>query len=113
MSQRAFLTELDASLHAAFAAAGMADSGLYTAVPGAVPVPCQVYVTRDVETIGDLRQFKAHSVEIDYVLGSLALAGVELAQKGRLLVDGDLYENATQVSNDSSMSRWKVRHVKP
>lgn len=112
MSQRAFLTELDASLHAAFAAAGMADSGYYTPVPGAVPVPCQVYVTRDVETIGDLRQFKAHSVEIDYVLGSLALAGLEPAQKGRLLVDGDLYENATQISNDGSMSRWKVRHVR-
>ncbi|WWW37249.1 hypothetical protein V8017_11580 [Stenotrophomonas rhizophila] len=41
MSQRAFLTELDTSLHAAFAAAGMADSGLYTAAPGAVPVPCR------------------------------------------------------------------------
>ncbi len=113
MSQRAFLIELDASLHASFAAAGMADSGLYTAEPGAVPVPCQVYVTRDVETIGGLRQFKAHSVEIDYVLGSLALAGQEPDQKGRLLVDGDLYENATQLSNDGSVSRWKVRHVKP
>lgn len=111
MSQRAFLAGLDASLHAAFASAGMADSGLYTAAQGGAPVPCQVYVTRDVETIGDLRQFKAHSVEVDYVLGSLAVAGLEPVQKGRLQVDGDLYENASELSNDGSMSRWKVRRV--
>lgn len=113
MSQRAFLADLDASLHAAFAAAGMADSALYTQSQGSSSVPCQVYVTRDVETVGDLRQFKAHSIEVGYVLGSLAAAGLEPVQKGRLLVDGDLYENATELSNDGSLSRWKVRRVQP
>jgi len=47
------------------------------------------------------------------VLGSLVSAGVTPAQKGRLAVDGDLYENATEISNDGSMSRWKVRRVQP
>lgn len=113
MSQRAFLAGLDASLHAAFAEAGMADSGLYTPTQGSPAVPCQVYVTRDVETVGDLRQFKAHSVEVDYVVGSLAVAGLVPGQKGRLLVDGDAYENASELSNDGSLSRWKVRRVQP
>jgi len=113
MGQRQFLADLDAGLHASFAAAGMADVAQYTPSSGEAAVPCQVYVTRDVETIGDLRQFKAHSVEVDYVLGSLVSAGITPAQKGRLAVDGDLYENATEISNDGSMSRWKVRRVQP
>jgi len=53
MSQRQFLADLDAGLHASFAAAGMADLARYTPSPGEAAVPCQVYVTRDVETIGD------------------------------------------------------------
>ncbi len=75
MSQREFLAQLDADLHTCFAGSGMADAGLYTPPGSSAEFACQVYVIRDVETIGDLRQFKAHSVEIDYVLGSLALAG--------------------------------------
>lgn len=118
MSQRAFLAAMDASLHAGFAAAGMADAGLYTP-PGLQPPaeeggagvpypaePCQVYVDRDTQTLGDTRQFKAGRVEVAYVLGSLATPPRKL---GKLAVDGDEYLNDDELSNDGSVSRWVVR----
>ena len=107
MSQREFLAELDASLHASFVAAGMADPGDYTPPDGGAAVPCQVYVDRDCETIGGLKQFVAGRVEIVYVRTD----GFRPVQKGRLLVDGDVYVNAELVSDDGSLSRWLVRRV--
>ena len=107
MSQRAFLADLDASLHASFAAAGMADAGSYFdegAATDAAGVPCRVYVDRDVQTVGEQRQFKAGRVEVSYVLPD-----VSPRQGGRLLVDGDTYINADKISDDGSLSRWLVR----
>ena len=106
MSQRGFLASLDADLHASFAAAGMADVGLYTAPGCAVAVPCQVYVDRDVETVGGLRQFAAGRVEISYV----RRPGLDPVQNGRVLVDGDTYVNGKVISDDGSLSRWTVRN---
>lgn len=105
MSQRQFLADLDASLHAGFAAAGMAEFGLYTAPGAPVAVPCQVYVDRDVETIGGLRQFVANRVEISYVRD----AGLELAKDGTVRVDGVTFTNVKIISDDGSLSRWMVR----
>lgn len=107
MSQREFLAGLDASLHASFAAAGMADSGAYTSPDGGAAVPCQVYVDRDCETIGGLKQFVAGRVEITYVRPY----GFRPAQKGQVLVDGDAYVNAELISDDGSLSRWRVRRA--
>lgn len=118
MSQRAFLAQMDAQLHAAFAAAGMADRAQYTA-PGLVPpeseagepaphpaVGCDIFVDRDTQTLGDTQQFKAGRVEVVYVLGSMAAAP---KKGGRLAVDGDAYINDDEISNDGSLSRWVVR----
>jgi hypothetical protein len=109
VSQKAFLADLDESLHAAFSATGLADSGVYTP-PGAaqdfVPLACQIYVDRDVQTLGDTRQFKAGRVEVVYVLGSLLIGPT---QHGKLAVDGDTYINDVEISNDGSLSRWQVR----
>ena len=118
MSQRALLAAMDAQLHAAFAAAGMADRGQYTA-PGLVPpedeegtptphpaVDCDVFVDRDTQTLGETQQFKAGRVEVVYVLGSLPVAP---KKGGKLAVDGDTYVNDDEISNDGSLSRWVVR----
>ena len=118
MSQRAFLAGLDADIHAAFAAAGMADRGAYTA-PGTLPGPtpedppvphapvdCDVFVDRDTQTLGETQQFKAGRVEVVYVLGSMTVAP---APRGQLIVDGDTYINDDEISNDGSLSRWVVR----
>lgn len=107
MSQREFLAGLDASLHASFAAAGMADAGAYTPPDGGAAVQCQVYVDRNCETIGGLKQFVADRVEITYV----RTADFRPVQKGRILVDGDSYINAEPISDDGSMSRWLVRRA--
>ena len=107
MSQRVFLASLDADLHASLATAGMASSGLYWAkgqdpeTPGA---PVRVYVDRDIERFGDVQQFKAGRVEVGYLL-----ADCTPAQDGRLEVEGDVYVNGTELSNDGSISRWVVR----
>lgn len=111
MSQRAALAEMDAHLHAAFAGAGMADSGLYwspNAAPDAMPVPVDVYVDRDIQTLGDVRQTVAGRVEVAYVLSAL----YRPEQGGVLVVDGDRYENASAISDDGSISRWMVRRAR-
>lgn len=116
MSQRAFLADFDADLHWAFAGAGMADNGVYTPpaplppVDPEAPLPapglCSVYVDRDMQTLGETRQFKAGRVEVSYLLHGMA----EPPRKGgRLLVDGDVYINDDEISNDGSQSRWVVR----
>lgn len=106
MSQREFLINLDADLHASFAAAGMADVGLYSAPGSNIALPCQVYVDRDVETIGGLRQFMAGRIELAYV----RQPGLEPVQGGRVVVDGNTYVNGKVVSDDGSVSRWTVRN---
>lgn len=111
MSQREFLDDIDATLHASFADAGMADVGLYTppaSPPDAVASSCLVYVDRDVQTLGDTRQFKSGRVEVVYVLASLNVAP---RKHGRIQADGDSYLNDDEISNDGSLSRWTVRSV--
>jgi hypothetical protein len=104
MSQAAFLQALDTALHTAFEAAGLASAGLYTAPGAEVAVPASVYIDKDIETIGDLRQFKAGRVEVLYVNWSIAPA-----QGGKLEVEGETYINGKELSNDGSSSRWTVR----
>lgn len=118
MSQRAFLADFDAMAHASFAAAGMADTGLYTA-PGMLPpaeeggeptphpaVGCDVYVDRNTQALGETQQFKAGRVEVAFVLGSMPVAP---ARGGQIVVDGDSYILADELSNDGSLGRWLVR----
>lgn len=104
MSQSAFLQALDNALHTAFEAAGLASAGLYTPPDASSAVPASVYIDKDIETIGDLRQFKAGRVEVVYVNWSVAPA-----QNGKLEVEGETYVNGKELSNDGSSSRWTVR----
>lgn len=106
MSQREFLVDLDAALHAGFASVGMAEVAEYTAPGSSTAVPCEVYVDRDVETIGGLRQFVANRVEVAYVCRD----GLVLVQGGKVKIDGITYTNSKIVSDDGSLSRWTVRH---
>lgn len=106
MSQRLFLEGLDATLHAAFASAGMADPGAYTA-PGGEAIPCSVYVDRDGQPRGEFGQVRSPINEVAYVLGSMPIAPV---QNGTLQVDGQILVNAKEISNDGSLSRWMVRN---
>lgn len=111
MSQRAALAEMDADLHAAFADAGLADRGLYwppSPAPDTLPVEVDVYVDRDIQTLGDVRQAVSNRVEVAYVLSPL----FKPVQGGVLVVDGDRYENAAAISDDGSISRWVVRVVR-
>lgn len=111
MSQRAALAQMDADLHAAFADAGLADRGLYwppDADADFAPFDADVYVDRDIQTLGDVRQAVSGRVEVGYVVSPL----FKPEQGGRLLVDGDRYENATVISDDGSISRWVVRRVR-
>ncbi|MCU1041301.1 hypothetical protein [Stenotrophomonas maltophilia] len=111
MSEAEFLRDLDASLHAAFAVAGMASIGTHTAKKdGAVTANVRVYIDRDVETIGELRQFVAGRVEIAYLR-----ADVEPEQGDRLEVgvagNGlgvEVFFNSKKLSDDGSRSRWLV-----
>jgi len=107
MGQRAFLAEMDAGLHASFAAAGMADTGEYTPPGANGAMPCHVYVDRNIETIGGLQQFQAGRVEIAYVRSE----GFNPVQKGQVLVDGERYINSKLISDDGSLSRWLVARV--
>lgn len=106
MSQREFLADLDAAVHIGFASAGMAELGQYTAPGSEAAVLCRVYVDRDVETIGGLRQFVAGRIEIAFV----RQPGVDPAQGGKIKVDGITYTVAKVISDDGSLSRWTVRN---
>lgn len=101
------MRRFDALAHARFAAAGIADNGLYlapNAPEGTVPTPCRVTVDRNMQTVGGLRQYSAGFTEVDYWL-----ADVAPVRNGVLTVDGEVWINDDQVSNDGSLSRWRVR----
>lgn len=106
MSQKAALAELDREIHAALHGAGLSDRGIYTPSGGA-GVPCEVYVDRSVQEVGDLGQLRAGRTEVTYVLSSMG--GTMPADKGILVVDGDTLTNTYEISNDGSLSRWLVR----
>lgn len=106
MSQKGALAELDRDIHAALLGAGLADRGAYTPSGGAA-VPCDVYVDRTVQEVGELGQLRANRTEVTYVLSSMG--GTMPANRGVLLVDGDTFTNTYEISNDGSLSRWLVR----
>ncbi len=81
MSEVDFLRDLDGTLHAAFALAGMASQGRYTAKDGPTTEGVRAYVERDVETIGELRQFRSGRVEIAYLRSDVTPAGTESAEE--------------------------------
>lgn len=108
MSQKAALAALDASIHSTLAAAGLADTGLYTPKGGGAAVACNVYVGRGMQAVGELGQLRAERLEVGYVLGSMAPTVPALA--GTLVVDGDTFVNAAPADeDDGSIAWWVVR----
>lgn len=105
MTQRAFLQNLDATLLAAFGAAGMADVGTYTAGAGPA-VPVDVYVDRNANF---LLQDGADIVGNRIVL-TLQLAQVPAPVRGASVVVGsETFRLDEVVQHDESIERWVVQ----
>lgn len=106
MSQKAFMAQFDAHAHSAFADAGLADTGTYTApTAGATAVTgVRAFVDRATQQIGEFGSVNAGRTEVRYVL-----ADVTPEVGGKFVVDGDTYINVGEIDNDGSLSRWTVR----
>lgn len=107
MSQKAFLAAFDAQAHAAFAAAGLADNGLYTPAAGGAAMPVRVMVDRTTQQAGEFGTVNVPMVTVAYLLADLAPGMPDV--RGRLVVDGEAYINQREIDNDGSLSRWEVR----
>ncbi|HEL4242631.1 hypothetical protein K1516_07530 [Stenotrophomonas maltophilia] len=105
MSELEFLRDMDATIHASLALAGMASTAKVTAVKdGTVTEGVRVYIDRDVETIGELRQFVAGRVEVSFLR-----VDVEPDQGDRVEVGGEVFVTSKKLSDDGSRSVWLVR----
>ncbi|MBA0283855.1 MULTISPECIES: hypothetical protein [Stenotrophomonas] len=105
MSEVDFLRDMDATIHASLALAGMASTAKVTALKtGVVTEGVRVYIDRDVETIGDLRQFVSGRIEIAFLR-----ADVEPEQGDLVEVGGEVFVNSKRLSDDGSRSLWLVR----
>lgn len=104
MSQTATLRALDAALMTAFHGAGLADTGVYTALPGA-PVPCRVYVDRVEQFFG------GDGTEVAGYRTTLTLLRADVPRPVRgatVAADGVTYTLEQIDAQDASMSRWVV-----
>ncbi|HDS1631583.1 hypothetical protein N7676_00370 [Stenotrophomonas sp. GD03993] len=105
MNELDFLRDMDATIHGAFSLAGMVSTSKVTSEKsGTVTDGVRVYVDRDVETIGELRQFVSGRVEVSYLR-----ADIEVEQGDRVEVAGEVFVNMKKLSDDGSRSRWLVR----
>ena len=103
MSQRTRLAELDADLHEAFADAGLADEGTYTAPGvGAVPVPCRVYVDKASQLAGDYAATYGPRTVI-----TLLRADVPAPAEGGIVnVDGETFALRSRIEADDGITSW-------
>lgn len=108
MTQLDAIKQMDADLHAAFADAGLADSGHYTAPGANFDTPVAIYIDRAVQVMGEFGQLVGRRTEIGIVHGA-----VTPAQKGRVYVPDEpaTYELGDKLTDDGSLSRWVVRRV--
>ena len=104
MSQRAFLQELDADLHAAFADAGIAETAFYTDAT-IIAKSCRVYVNRDAQTTGEFGEVSGPRVVCEIFRADVASpkAGATL------ILDDESFVLDAKFSEDESLSRWVVR----
>lgn len=108
MSQREFLQELDADMHEAFADAGIADAGSYTAPGDGAPTqPCRVYVNRDILVYGSVGEIIGARTEVVVLRADIE----QPVQKALLAIDGELFKLGQQIGQDESMTRWVVTTV--
>lgn len=106
MSQAAFLQALDADLHAAFASAGLADTGTYTAPGSDTPVAVRGYVEDPrLDAVGEFGGTFARRTEV-----TLLRADVDVPVVGSTVVlDGVTFTLQECVYQDDSATRWVVR----
>lgn len=108
MTQLDTIKQMDADLHAAFADAGLADSGHYTAPGANFDSPVSIYIDRAAQVMGEFGQIIGRRIEIGIVHGAIAPAA-----KGRIFVPDEPahYELGEKITDDGSLSRWVVRRV--
>ncbi|HDS1654981.1 TPA: hypothetical protein QEL76_002941 [Stenotrophomonas maltophilia] len=105
MSELEFLRDMDATIHASLALAGMASTAKVTSLKtGAATEGVRVYIDREVETIGELRQFVAGRVEVSFLR-----ADVEPEQGDLVEVGGEVFVTSKKLTDDGSRSVWLVR----
>jgi hypothetical protein len=90
MTQAAFLAEMDAQLHSAFADAGMGDAATYRAGPAADEVPCTVLIDQGAQLLED-------RVVTDQVTIRAQLAEIGTPRPGAVFTIGE--------------QRWRVDRV--
>jgi hypothetical protein len=108
------LSRMDALIHRRLAVAGLAEEptdAQYTQpdkeTPGgysATSTPCRIYVDKDTQTVGEVKQFKAGRVEVVYFLEDC-----DPRQHGKVVVSGETFVNVDKIKDDGSLSRWLVR----
>ena len=105
------LANLDAVIHAACAAAGIADSGTYfarTAEPAAPGTPCRVYVNRAMQQMGDVGPMSGPRVLVEILRADIATP----EQYGEVVVGTERWRlESEEAGSDESVSRWVVGHV--
>jgi hypothetical protein len=110
MSQRAFLQQIDADIHAALAEAGMADTGTYTA-PGELsePVPARCYVNKSGQSAGEYAPTFGARITIDILREDVPAPQVGAT----VIVDGDTFvlEAPVVERRDDGLTGWVVRHA--
>ena len=105
MSELEFLRDMDATIHASLALAGMASTAKVTSLKtGAATEGVRVYIDREVETIGELRQFVAGRVEVSFLRADVAPEQGDLVEVG-----GEVFVTSKKLTDDGSRSVWLVR----
>ncbi len=109
MSQREFLRQLDADIHAGLSAAGMVSTGTYLPPGGGAPVEdVRMYVDYAAEVTGEFGQVVGRRDEV-----AIFLADCDPVVRGRVVADGETLELSDKIDQDPSLARFIVRKVAP
>jgi hypothetical protein len=114
MSQSSTLAALDARVHAAFARAGYAFTGMYTPPGGNLALPVSGYLNLGVQVGGQFGQVLSRRDEMELLAGD----GLGLAKDGRVFIEdvkdsgiGETWNLEKQLGDDGSLTQWVVRRV--
>lgn len=107
------LSDLDAIIHSAMSAAGIADHAEYRASPSGPAVPCRVFVNRAMQQMGDFGQVSGARVLVEILRADVADpvrgAIVTLVDPATGLPTGEAFKlESLEAGTDESMSRWVV-----
>lgn len=109
MTQRETLREMDATIHAAMLASGLAFQGVYRAAGVAFTAPGQVargYLDRGIEFYGEFGQVAGRRDEITLISPTFTPA-----KGGHVDADGERFLLAEKLDEDESSIRFTVREV--